>query len=152
MIEPFFQSKDGYFKLYHGDCFEIIKAMDEVLNGNRYICNELPDLLNEEILKALGLWLGAIAVVTLFAYLMVNYQSSVAAKEAVVFLSTGRFSVVFYLGVVVLGIVIPLAILVPAYFGEVKLFLLAVAGISELAGSFVLRYSLLRAGIYPPIS
>ena len=29
MIEPFFQSKDGYFKLYHGDCFEIIKAMDK---------------------------------------------------------------------------------------------------------------------------
>jgi sulfite dehydrogenase (quinone) subunit SoeC len=111
-----------------------------------------PQPLNEGLLRPLGLWLGATAVVALFAYLMVNLQSSVAAKESVLFLGAGRFSRVFYPGVVLLGIVIPLAILGSALLWEVSPVWLAVAGISELAGSFVLRYSLLRAGIYPPIS
>jgi formate-dependent nitrite reductase membrane component NrfD len=60
-------------------------------------------------------------------------------------------SLAFWIGVILLGIVIPLAIVVPAYIGEVARGWLAVAGISELCGSFVLRYSLLKAGIYPPV-
>jgi len=75
-----------------------------------------------------------------------------AAKESVLFLVTGRFSVLFYAGVVGLGLVIPLAILTLSYFGKIKLFMLAVAGISELVGSFLLRYSLLKAGMYPPVA
>lgn len=116
------------------------------------IISFIPQPLNDGLLGPMGLWLGVVAVVILFAYLVVNFQSSLAAKESVRFLSAGRFSPVFYPGVVVLGLVIPLAILGAAFFGEIPRIWLAVAGISELAGSFVLRYSLLRAGIYPPIS
>lgn len=29
MIKPYFQSDDGYFTLYHGDCFKIIKALQK---------------------------------------------------------------------------------------------------------------------------
>jgi site-specific DNA-methyltransferase (adenine-specific) len=29
MIKPYFQSDDGYFTLYHGDCFEVIKILDK---------------------------------------------------------------------------------------------------------------------------
>lgn len=108
--------------------------------------------LNVEVLGVWGFWLGVIAVVFLYTYLTINYYSNVAAKEAVLFLVKGRLSVLFYAGVVGLGIVIPLAILTLSYFGKVEMFVLAVAGISELVGSFVLRYSLLKAGMYPPVA
>lgn len=102
-------------------------------------------------LGVLGLVAGSAAVVVLFCYLVVNYYSTIAAKEAVLFLALGRLAWLFYGGVVVLGLVIPLAILVPAYLGEVPALALAVAGFSELAGSLCLRYALLRAGIFAPI-
>jgi len=108
--------------------------------------------MDTEVLRLLGLWLGMITIVLLLSYLWVGYYAGMAAKEAVLFLAAGRFSPVFYLGVVVVGIAIPLAVLAPAYFIEVPLILLAIAGLSELTGSFVLRYSLLKAGIYPPVA
>ena len=111
-----------------------------------------PVVIDEETFKPLGLWLGVVAVVVLFAYLVVNLQSSMAARESVRFLGAGRFSPVFYTGVVLLGIVVPLVILGLVFFMQLPGIWLAAAGISELVGSFVLRYSLLKAGIYPPIA
>jgi len=102
-------------------------------------------------LQVLGLVLGTAAVVALFSYLVVNYYSTIASREAVLFLAAGRLAGLFYGAVVVLGLIIPLAILVPAYLGEVPALALALAGFSELVGSFFLRYALLRAGIFAPI-
>jgi formate-dependent nitrite reductase membrane component NrfD len=102
-------------------------------------------------LETLGMIMGTVMVVLLFTYLVGNYMSTLAAKESVVYLARGAMSVAFWAGVVLLGVVIPLAILVPSFLGEVASEWLAVAGISELCGSFALRYSLLKAGIYPPV-
>lgn len=102
-------------------------------------------------LETLGMIMGTVMVVLLFTYFVGNYMSTLAAKESVVYLARGAMSAAFWAGVVLLGIVIPLAILVPAFLGEVATGWLAVAGISELCGSFALRYSLLKAGIYPPV-
>jgi formate-dependent nitrite reductase membrane component NrfD len=102
-------------------------------------------------LETMGLVLGTGMVVIIFTYLVGSYMSTVAAKESVAYLTRRGMPLVFWIGVVVLGIIIPLSIVVPAYIGEVARGWLAVAGISELCGSFVLRYSLLKAGIYPPV-
>ncbi len=104
-----------------------------------------------ERLETMGLVMSTGMVVLIFTYLLGNYMSTIAAKESVAYLAWGSMSFVFWVGVVLLGIVIPLAIIVPAYVGEVARGWLAVAGISELCGSYVLRYSLLKAGIYPPV-
>lgn len=112
-----------------------------------------PDIVMVHVqrLEPLNFLLGTSAVVALFCYLWVNYNSTPAAKESVRYLLWSRFSPAFYLGALVLGIIIPMAILIPAYLGEFPGGWLAVAGFSELAGSFVLRYALLKAGIYPPV-
>lgn len=102
-------------------------------------------------LEPLNFLLGASAVVALFCYLWVNYSSTLAARESVRYLLWSRFSPVFYLGALIIGVIIPIAILFLVYLGEISGGWLAVAGISELAGSFVLRYALLKAGIYPPV-
>ncbi|MFC2014112.1 NrfD/PsrC family molybdoenzyme membrane anchor subunit [Chloroflexota bacterium] len=108
-------------------------------------------LSDTAILDLMGPVLAIILVILIGVYMWTNYFSSIAARESVKFLGTGRFSSIFYSAVVLLGLVIPLAILIPAYFGSVPLALLSVAGICALLGSFALRYSLLKAGIYPPI-
>ena len=116
-----------------------------------HVLKPLTVMAHIQRLEPLNFWLGVSAVVTLFCYLCVNYSSTLAAKESVRYLLWSRFSPAFYLGTLVMGIVIPLAILIPAYLGEISNGWLAVAGISELVGSFVLRYALLKAGIYPPV-
>jgi formate-dependent nitrite reductase membrane component NrfD len=93
----------------------------------------------------------AIAALLLLTYMVVNYMSTVGAKEAVAFLAAGSMAPVFYGLVVVLGIVIPMTILAMAFLSEVSVTLLAIAGLSELVGSFFLRYSILRAGVYDPV-
>jgi formate-dependent nitrite reductase membrane component NrfD len=108
-------------------------------------------IVHVDRLETLGLIMGTAMVVLLFTYLVGSYMTTVAAKESVAYLAWGSMSAAFWAGVVLLGIIIPLSILIPSYFGEVARGWLAVAGISELCGSFALRYSLLKAGIYPPV-
>ncbi len=108
-------------------------------------------VMDTEVLKSLSLGLGVVAVVVLMAYMVVSYSSITAARQSVLFLTRGRLSPLFYVGVVVLGLLIPVSILVAAFLGEVGRSWLALAGFSELAGSFCLRYALLRGGIYAPV-
>ncbi len=68
------------------------------------------------------------------------------------YLVKGQLALLFYVGVVFLGIILPLVIVMSAYFGIVPSSALAVAGISELVGAFILRYSILKAGIYPAVA
>jgi formate-dependent nitrite reductase membrane component NrfD len=106
---------------------------------------------NPELLYIFQLVVGTLTVLLLFTYMVVNYMSTVAAKKAVTFLATGGMAPVFYGLGVVLGLLIPLAILVPAFLGKVPPILLAVGGLCELVGSFFLRLSILKAGVYEPI-
>lgn len=119
-------------------------SLAELLQGAQAASR--PDILQPFQLVVVGI--GALLVLT---YMAVNHMSTVAAKESVAFLALGSMAPVFYGLVVVLGIIIPLAILAMALFGQAPVVLLAVAGLSELVGSFFLRYSILRAGVFSPI-
>lgn len=71
------------------------------------------------------------------------------AKSSVRSLIWGNNTPVFWVGVVLLGIVIPFAISVSTYFmAEATVPLLITAAACEIIGGFSLRYSILKAGIY----
>ena len=110
------------------------------------------DISNHELLAVAGPWVVSITALIILVYLAGNYYSSIAAKESVIYLVKGPLAPLFYTGVVFLGIILPLVILISAYFEIVPLSALAVAGISELVGAFILRYSILKAGIYAPVA
>lgn len=110
------------------------------------------DISNPELLKIAGSWVVSITALLILVYLVGNYYSSVAAKESVLYLVKGQLAPLFYAGVVFLGIILPLVILIAAYFEIVPSSALAVAGISELVGAFILRYSIIKAGIYAPVA
>jgi formate-dependent nitrite reductase membrane component NrfD len=106
---------------------------------------------NPEFLKVAGPWLVGVTAFLILVYLVGNFFCSVGAKESVLYLVKGQLAPLFYTGVVFLGITVPLVILISAYFQILPSSALAVAGISELVGAFILRYSVLKAGIYAPV-
>jgi protein NrfD len=87
------------------------------------------------------------------AYLVnANYQSE-TAELSVKELVRGRLAWVFWLGIVALGIVVPLVISVASYFtgSEAATGLLVFAIICHTIGAFSLKYGVLKVGIYRPL-
>ena len=80
-----------------------------------------------------------------------NYQST-TAELSVKELIRGHMAWVFWLGIVLFGIVIPLVISIVSYFaGEASTGLLVFAIVCHTIGAFSLKYGVLKVGIYRPI-
>ena len=85
-------------------------------------------------------------------YLLSATYTEATAKESVVQLIRGRVAASFWIGVVILGIIIPFVISISSYFvGEASSILLIVAVISHTLGAFALKYCLLKVGIHKPV-
>jgi len=96
--------------------------------------------------------LVAFAVI-LVVYLWNTTYSSAAAREAVASLMGGNIAAIFWVGVVLLGVIIPIAVSVTTYFAtEASDALLVMAVITEILGSLALRYVILKAGMYSPLT
>jgi len=109
------------------------------------------DIAHPELLEIAAPWAVSITALLILVYLLGTFRSSITAKESVLYLVKGQLAPIFYTGVVFLGIMLPLAILIAAYFDLVPSSALAVSGILELIGAFILRYSILKAGIHVPV-
>jgi len=87
------------------------------------------------------------------AYLVnANYQSEVA-ELSVRQLIRGHVAWVFWLGIVILGILVPFVISVASYFTgkEATTGLLVFAIVCHTIGAFSLKYGVLKVGIYRPL-
>lgn len=92
-----------------------------------------------------------VAAVLLAVYLG-SASSTPAGKQSVAELIRGEISLPFYVGLVVLGIVIPLLVSFFFYIsGGVAPALLGIGIICEVIGSLSLRYCILKGGIYSPV-
>lgn len=96
--------------------------------------------------------LGLIGVnlLLLLAYLAVSFHSRAAAREAVRLLSRGRYALPFVGGVMVVGLLGTL-VLSLSFSVTHLLFLLYLVAAAELTGDFLLRFLLLRAGVFSPV-
>ena len=85
-------------------------------------------------------------------YLWNTTYSSTAAKDSVLRLIGGSLAPLFWVGVFLFGIVIPVAISITTLFtGEASSGLLITAIISEIIGGLALRFAILKAGVYTPL-
>jgi len=85
-------------------------------------------------------------------YLWNTTYSSTAAKDAVKRLVGGSLAPLFWIGVFLFGIAIPIVISITTYFtGEASSGLLITAIVSEIIGGLALRFAVLKAGVYTPL-
>ena len=101
-------------------------------------------------------WSRVLLIINAFiivVYLMSASYTSSVAKLSVREIIVGRVAVAFWLGIVVLGIVVPLAISVSSIYtgGETSSVLLITAIVCHTLGAFALKYCLLKVGIHRPI-
>ena len=93
-----------------------------------------------------------INAILLGTYLMNATYQSTTAELSVKELLVGRVAIIFWLGIILLGIVVPLAIsFVSMFTGEATGMLLVSGIICHTAGAFALKYCILKVGIYKPI-
>ncbi len=101
-------------------------------------------LLRNILRVALVIYILVIAI-----YLLSTAYAGSVAKSSVIWIVRGSIAPVFWVGVVSMGVIIPLAILFSTRISS-ALIIIAVAGI--ILGTLVLRYVILKAGIYSPLT
>jgi formate-dependent nitrite reductase membrane component NrfD len=97
-------------------------------------------------------WLLVINALLIAIYLWSAANRESTGKQSVMEQIKGSNAPVFWVGIVVLGIFIPLIIAFSTYFtGEVSSALLIFGVACEIAGGLALRYCVLKAGAYKPL-
>jgi formate-dependent nitrite reductase membrane component NrfD len=85
-------------------------------------------------------------------YLWNATYSSTAARDAVVRLIGGALAPLFWIGVFLFGIAVPVVISVTTYFThDASAALMITAVVSEIIGGLALRFAVLKAGVYAPL-
>jgi len=102
----------------------------------------------ENIIRVVLIALAIIIAV----YLWNTTYSSAEAKEAIHRLIGGALAPLFWVGVFLFGILVPVVISVTTYFTEeASSALLITAVVSEIIGGLALRFAILKAGMYTPL-
>ncbi len=97
-------------------------------------------------------WLLIINALIIAIYLWAAANREPTGKQSVIEQMRGSVAPIFWIGIVVLGIIIPLAIAFSSYFVVKVESALLVTGVAcEVAGGLALRYCVLKAGAYKPL-
>jgi len=85
-------------------------------------------------------------------YLWGSSYANTNALDSVRRILTGEVSMVFWMVVVVIGIIVPLGLIAPfAFSSTVSSVAYIVAGVCIIIGGIALRYTILKAGVYSPL-
>lgn len=85
-------------------------------------------------------------------YLWTATYESKAARDSVARMLKGDIALVFWLGVVALGIVLPIILILPFSLGDsTSTAAFIIAAVGAIIGGVALRYTILKAGVYSPL-
>jgi formate-dependent nitrite reductase membrane component NrfD len=107
----------------------------------------------ETLARLTTIWIVVTAVVMVLFALEIQGAltgGNAAARRSVREMLTGRVAVYFYGGTLVLGLLVPLA-LVSGKLAPMSLPVLAAVGLLSALGDFFMKYTTIRAGIYFPL-
>jgi sulfite dehydrogenase (quinone) subunit SoeC len=104
------------------------------------------------IIEKLAVGLMVLAIVLWAIYLWTTYDSNAAGAKSMIEMVKGRASPYFIIGVLVLGLAIPLIVAVISLTtGHVSPAIIALASGCEIVGGFSMRYSVFKTGVYTPL-
>ena len=109
------------------------------------------DGADEATVGLIELWIGLSAAVMLGFYLGVMRNATRAAQRSVAELMHGRVALVFYLGTLGAGLVVPIAAGVVGLAAPLSEAVLAVVACFSLGGDFFAKYAIAKAGVYVPL-
>lgn len=102
--------------------------------------------------QLLYLWVGVTAVVVLFFVLEIQGAlagGNVAARWSVRDMLAGRLALIFYVGTLAIGLVVPLMLVGAS--DRYTPIVLALIGLASMTGDFFMKLSTVRAGVYLPL-
>jgi formate-dependent nitrite reductase membrane component NrfD len=102
----------------------------------------------------LNIWIGVTATVIVLFVLEIQGAltgGNTAARHSVHEMFAGRLAVYFYGGTLLLGLIVPLA-LVSEGLAPLSLAALAAIGLFSALGDFFMKYTTIRAGVYLPLN
>ena len=103
-------------------------------------------LESEHLLSRVDIPLIVVELLVLFFLLFIMAGGQSVAAESARYLVVGGFAIAFWVGLVLVGLVVPIALEVWALRGGKGLSVGALAGLCLLIGGIVLRYAVLSAG------
>ncbi len=138
----------GAIKLWNSAIIPILFVIAGVTGGLALlmVISVGDSILSTDVAVALRAVLIGYAV-CLAIYLWVATYESTAARDSAMRIIKGNLAPVFWLLVILLGIVIPIIML----FASSATAVLIIAGILVILGGVALRYSILKAGVYSPL-
>lgn len=107
--------------------------------------------LTPDRLGPLELWIGLSAAVMVLFYLGVMSGANPVARRSVYELVRGRVAVSFYIGTLLVGLLVPIAFGIAGVTGPISLDTLALVALASVAGDFFIKYTIAKAGIYIPL-
>jgi len=102
----------------------------------------------------IAIWIGVTAMVIVLFTLEIQGALSggnIAARRSVHEMFAGRVAVYFYGGTLLIGLVVPLA-LVSGRIAPLSFAVLAAIGLFSALGDFFMKYTTIRAGVYMPLN
>jgi formate-dependent nitrite reductase membrane component NrfD len=97
-------------------------------------------------------WLLIVNAVLIIVYLWAAANREATGKKSVTEQMRGSLAPVFWIGIVLLGIIIPLVIVFTSLImGEISSAFLITGVVCEVIGGLALRYCVLKAGAYKPL-
>jgi formate-dependent nitrite reductase membrane component NrfD len=98
--------------------------------------------------------LGALVVDTIFVavYFWSATYSSVTARDSAVMVMKGKIAPAFWIGVIVIGLIIPIVLVAPFSLSQsASTVAFSIAAVCSIIGGIMLRYVILKGGMYSPL-
>jgi formate-dependent nitrite reductase membrane component NrfD len=144
----------GAIKLWNSAIVPILFVIAGLTGGLAVL---LLTSLGEDAARGMAMANIMLVVLVIYAvfmaiYLWITTYESSAARDSVMRMLRGSIAPVFWIGVVLLGIVIPIAVLSPVSLAqEASAVAFIAAAVCAILGGLALRYVILKAGMYSPL-
>lgn len=144
----------GAIKIWNSALIPILYVISGLAGGLAVVMLVSFNAGTDRLLSIANYLLAALVVYAVFVaiYLWVATYSSVAARDSVVRVLKGSAAPVFWLGVVLFGIVAPIALIAPFSLAQqASAPVFGVAAVCSILGGIALRYVILKGGVYSPL-